>query len=51
MKFMKKNRKRDHTSEENITLGQNPNGFEVQREKRVFGREEEDFLSREIEEK
>ena len=51
MKFMKKNRKRDHTSEENITLGRNPNGFEVLREKRVFGREEEDFLLREIEEK
>ena len=50
MKCMKKDRKRDHTSEEKITLGRNPSGFEVQREKRVFGREMEGFLSRKIEE-
>ena len=50
MKCMKKDRKRDHTSEEKIILGQNPSGFKVQREKKVFGTEEEGFLSREIEE-
>ena len=41
MKCMKKDRKRDHTSEEKIILGQNPSGFKVQREKKVFGREKE----------
>ena len=51
MKCMKNERKRDHTSEEKITLGQNPSGFEVQREKRMFGREKESFLLRENEEK
>ena len=50
MKCMKKDRKRDHISEEKIILGQNPSGFKVQREKRVFGSEEEGFLSRKIEE-
>ena len=43
MKCMKKDRKRDHTSEEKTTLGRNPSRFEVQREKRVFGSEEEVF--------
>ena len=51
MKCMKNERKRDHTSEEKITLGRNPSGFEVQREKRMFGKEKESFLSRGNEEK
>ena len=50
MKCMKKDRKWDHISEEKITLGWNPSGFKVLREKRVFGREKEGFLLREIEE-
>ena len=49
---MKNERKRDHTSEKKkITLGRNPSGFEVQREKRMFGKEKESFLSRGNEEK
>ena len=51
MKCMKNERKKDHANEEKITLGRNPSGFEVQREKRVFRREKESFTSREIEEK
>ena len=51
MKCMKNERKRDHANEEKITLGRNPSGFEVQREKRMFGKEKESFLSRGNEEK
>ena len=48
---MKKQRKRDHTKGKNQGSGRNPSGEDEWVEGKVFGREKEGFLSREIEEK
>ena len=42
MKCMKNERKRDHTSEEEITLGQNPRRFREKRE--CLGEKKEVFM-------
>ena len=47
-KMQEKERKQDPTSERKINLGQRSTGFEVQRERTVFGEMKGQKLSREI---